>query len=193
MSLRPSTARGTGRPSTTASIAASCSGDIQPGVPPSRSATHSPARIGLRREVEVEEHRLAVDRDQHVRRLDVHVDQAARVGVVEGVGQAGGDPGHRLDVGRLFEAAPERPVRPRQGRGRARVPVDELDEELPGPLRPGARRPGPRRPGPGSCRPGRACRARGGPARGRSARRRAGRCACAAAGPAPGARPGRPG
>ena len=41
-------AREIGRPLPTATIAASCSGDIQPGVPPSRSPTHSPGSIGLR-------------------------------------------------------------------------------------------------------------------------------------------------
>lgn len=48
ISVRPSTAAGTGRPWAADSSAASRSGDIQPGVPPSRSVTVWPAAIGPR-------------------------------------------------------------------------------------------------------------------------------------------------
>ena len=50
-------------------------------------------RVG--REVEVEEHRVAVAGDQDVRRLEVAVEQASRVGVIEPLGEPGDDPDRR--------------------------------------------------------------------------------------------------
>ncbi len=61
-------------------------------------------------EMEVEQHRLAVGGDQDVRRLEVHVDQAASVGIMQRIGQAGGDPDDRLDVRGLLQAPAKRPV-----------------------------------------------------------------------------------
>ena len=113
-----------GRPSAMAAIACSCSGDIQPGVPPSRSARALARQDRALGEVEIQQHRLAVHRDQDVRRLDVHVDQAPRVGIVERIGETRRDPGHRLDIGRLLEAATKRPVRPAAWRSCPRVAVD---------------------------------------------------------------------
>ena len=71
--------------------------------------------------MEIQEHRLAVHRDQDVRRLDVHVHQPPRVGIVERIGEARGDPGHGFDIRGLHEAATERPVRAAATEGVARV------------------------------------------------------------------------
>ena len=81
----------------------------------SRSFPRGPAEArprGIDRppgQVEIEEHRLAVARQENVRWLDVHVHQAAVMSVLEAVGEAGTDPGNGLDV----RGAGERPaIRP---------------------------------------------------------------------------------
>ena len=69
-------------------------------------------------EVEVEQHRLAVGGQQDVGRLEVEVDQPALVGELQRVGQAGGDPAHRLhvgDVASICRAAPRGGRRQRLG------------------------------------------------------------------------------
>ena len=61
-------------------------------------------------QVEVQEHRRAVGRDQHVGGLDVHVDQAVGVGLLQGVGQPRADPADRLDIRDLLDLAAVRPI-----------------------------------------------------------------------------------
>ena len=174
---RPAARRPPGgrRPLTTASIAAACSGDIQPRVPPRESDTHCPAEDGTAGQVEVEEHGLPIDGNQHVRGLQVHVHEAPLMSEVEGLGQARGNPASRPRHETPRPGQPERPVRSRQGGGLVRVLVDQLDDEPSPSVATRARRPGPRTPGAASYLPGRACKARGGSAPGRSPSRRGGR------------------
>ncbi len=84
-------------------------------------------------EVEVEQHRLAVGRQQHVGRLEVEVDQAALVGVLQGIGQAGADPADRLDVGGPGQGLPGRPPGRRdERRARPATRSEGLEQVLPG-------------------------------------------------------------
>ena len=57
----------------------------------------------LGRQVEVEQHRGAVGRQQDVRRLQVAVEQAARVGMLEALGQPRDDPDRGLDGAGLVQ------------------------------------------------------------------------------------------
>ncbi len=77
----------------------------RPSQPDRRELTSPERPTG---EVEVEDHRLAVAREQGVRWLDVHVQEAAIVGVLEAVGEASDDPADRLDVGGPGEIGAER-------------------------------------------------------------------------------------
>jgi hypothetical protein len=83
------------------------------------------------RQVEVQEHRLAVARDQDVRGLDVEVDEAPVVGVLERIGQARPDPADRLHVRRLRQVLPERPAERLLGRQRHRGAVERVEDLRP--------------------------------------------------------------
>ena len=81
----------------------------------------------LAREMEVKQHRLSITRDQDVRRLHVHVNQAMNVSLVQAVGQAGRDPADRMDIRRLIKIFVIRAV---AGRGRRRAPSLDLVEHI---------------------------------------------------------------
>ena len=90
---------------------------------------------GAPREVEVQEHGLAVGREQDIRGLQVQVHQPALMGVMQGIGQAGPDPARRLDI---RGAGEERPGGPPHGPGRRRLGLvlaeQHVEQMLPEPL-----------------------------------------------------------
>ena len=88
-------------------------------------------RDGLPGQVEIQQHRLAVGRQEYVRRLDVHVDQPAVVGVLKGVGQAGADPADRMYIGRLREEPPRGAVAGLGPRARLLAAVEDLEDGSP--------------------------------------------------------------
>ena len=55
----------------------------------------------LASQVKIEKHGQSVTRDQEIRRFHVHMNQTARVRLMQGVGQTGDDPADRLNVGGL--------------------------------------------------------------------------------------------
>ena len=82
----------------------------------------------LARQVEVQQHGHAVGGHQHVGRLDVAVEHAAVVGVVEGLGQPGAPPGDRPGVGPARQAPPGRPSGPPAGSLGRLEPIERLDQ-----------------------------------------------------------------
>ena len=88
----------------------------------------------LAREVEIQQHRLAVGGDEHVGRFQVQVDQAALVSIVQGVRQAGADPADRLHIGRLIQQLPDRTVDGRRQRLRRLGLIESLHQMLAGAL-----------------------------------------------------------
>src|SRR5262249_12848862 len=76
--------------------------------------------VGALGDVEVEQHRLAVGREQDVARLDVAVDHAAAVGVVQRLRQPLDDPGGGLEVARRPPLVP---------RGRPHLPSPPYSRE----------------------------------------------------------------
>ena len=69
------------------------------GVPPNQAGA-IPSRCDRPpHKMEIQEHRLAISGQQHVRRFDVHVNQTAIVCVLQAVGKAGPDRDDRIDVG----------------------------------------------------------------------------------------------
>ena len=77
------------------------------------------------REVEVEQHRGGLGRQQHVRRLDVAVEHPAAIREVERLGEPGHDPGRCLRIREVREQFPCRPTRAggRELRGRDAIQV----------------------------------------------------------------------
>ncbi len=84
------------------------------------------------RQVEIQEHRLAIARQEHIRRLDVHVHQAPVMGVLEAVGEAGTDPGDGLDVPGPGERPAVGPLVGEADRQGLLGLVERLDQLLPG-------------------------------------------------------------
>ena len=82
-----------------------------------------PAWASSRAEAEVHEHRAAVGGEEDVRRLDVAVDDEPGVGVGQGVGHGGRDPG-RLRPGRAVVPQPPAEV------GAVEVIGDDVDLPL---------------------------------------------------------------
>ncbi len=93
------------RPSMRWAVPAACSGDMY-ARGAGDDALLAAARPGLvEAEPEVHEHRAAVGGEDDVRRLDVAVDDEPGVGVGQGVGHGGRDPG-RLRPGRAVVPQP---------------------------------------------------------------------------------------
>ena len=95
-----------------------CSGAMYGSVPPT-AARSAPARdLRVLGEVEVQQHRPAVVGQEHVRRLQVAVQDAAGVRVSQSVGELTDEREHGLDVRQTFELCP--PVVRREHRARRR-------------------------------------------------------------------------
>ncbi len=80
--------------------ASRCSGDMYGNVPPTKARLDFALRRAdrvLDGQVEVEQHRRAVGRQQDVRRLQVAVEQSPGVGVLEALGKPRHDPDRSLD------------------------------------------------------------------------------------------------
>ncbi len=122
-------------------------------------------------QVEVQEHRRAVGRDQHVGRLDVHVDQAMGMGLLQGVGQPRADPADRLDIRDLLDLAAIGPIERRGLGARGLQAIQHVDDVPASTIGGGDRRQAPPGSSRGSRRPGRACTAPAARARGTCARR----------------------
>ena len=84
--------------------------------------------MGSARQMEIQQHRLGVGREQDIGRLQVHVDQPSLVGILQRVGQAGDLPADRANVRRLREKPPRRArggLRPGVG---LPGPVEQLEQ-----------------------------------------------------------------
>ena len=83
-------------------------------------------------EVEVEQHRVAVGGDQDVRRLDVAMQNASRIGVVQRLGESGDGPTDGLRIGHRREDLPRGTLRGRRGVAFRLDAVDVGEEIGPG-------------------------------------------------------------
>ena len=93
------------RPSMRCAVPATCSGDMYAGVPEMTPSSDAARPRLVEAEPEVHEDGAAVRREDDVRRLDVAVDDEPGVGVGQGVGHGGRDPG-RLRPGRAVVPQP---------------------------------------------------------------------------------------
>ncbi len=75
-----------------------CSGDMYPGVPPAHAGGGSPAAIGRCARWKSSSIGWPSPASEYVRRLDVHVQEVAVVGILQSIRQAGPDRADRLDV-----------------------------------------------------------------------------------------------
>ena len=86
-------------------------------------------------EVEGQQHRLTVGREQDVGRLDVQMHQPAIVGVLKGVGQDRPNPANRVDIADVGEMFAERPAWGQFGGGREGKAVERGEQIGRGPPR----------------------------------------------------------
>ena len=92
-------------------------GPCIPTVPPTQAGARISGPHRAECQVEVEEHRRAVRRDQDVGRLEIKVQQPAIVGVLQCIGEARADPADNFGRGGPFEEAGGRSA---SGGGRCR-------------------------------------------------------------------------
>ncbi len=90
-------------------------------------AVHDPVNS----QVEVEQRRMTVRREEDVGRFDVAVRNAASMGMIQGLGEPGADPGRRLRESQGAEQLTRRACQARAGMFRGRAAVQRLEEVVP--------------------------------------------------------------